>query len=223
MNTTTEALPARFSLRRPLADLPWCDVIAQKCPLPPLDDQSCFALWNEYDMLPNVRLHSLLVASIAGRLAERALERGFDVSVEQVRAAALLHDIAKSYCVRHGGSHALAGASWVVERMLHYPVAQGVLFHVHWPWPLPANICALPFFIIYADKRVCHDSCVTLEDRFEDLITRYGKSEDARQGILASFEQGKSIERAFTALLEWDIHEDTFNFGRLVRRTNGLS
>jgi putative nucleotidyltransferase with HDIG domain len=176
-------------------------------------------------MLPNVRRHSLLVAHIATRLAERAVECGFDVSVEQVRAAGLLHDIAKSYCLRHGGSHAMIGASWVVERTRHYPVARGVLLHVHWPWPLPedAEICGLPFFIIYADKRVRHDRCVSLGERFEDLLTRYGKNAGARQSIRESFTQGKNIERAFTALLKWDMHEDSFDCGRLVEREECFS
>jgi putative nucleotidyltransferase with HDIG domain len=208
-----------------MTGLPQCGALARARPLPPPpDDDRCFALWRAYEMLPNVRGHSLLVAHIATRLAERAVEQGFDVSVEQVRAAAMLHDIAKSYCVRYGGSHAMIGASWVVERTAHYPVAQGVLFHVHWPWPLPegASICGLPFFIIYADKRVRHDHCVNLKERFEDLLARYGKNAEARQSIRESFAQGKNIERAFTALLKWDMHEDSFDCGRLVEREGGF-
>lgn len=220
-----DAPPAGSALRRPMAGLPPCGTLSGASPLPPPpDDERCFVLWRAYEMLPNVRRHSLLVAHIATRLAERAAERGFDVSVEQVRAAGLLHDIAKSYCVRHGGSHAMIGASWVVERTRHYPVAQGVLLHVHWPWPLPegAGICSLPFFIIYADKRVRHDRCVSLEERFEDLLTRYGKSAEARHSIRESFAQGKDIERAFAALLQEDIHENSFDCGRLVEREGSL-
>ncbi|MDR2056385.1 MAG: HD domain-containing protein [Desulfovibrio sp.] len=225
MSTNKAALPESSAPRRPMAGLPPCGALSRAGPLPPPpDDESCFALWRAYDMLPNVRRHSLLVAHIAARLAGRAAERGFDVSVEQARAAGLLHDIAKSYCVRHGGSHAMLGASWVVERTRHYPVAQGVLLHVHWPWPLPedAGICGLPFFIIYADKRVRHDRCVSLEERFEDLLARYGRSGEARRSIRESFAQGKDIERAFTALLKWDLHEDSFDCGRLVEREGDL-
>jgi hypothetical protein len=202
-----------------LAGLPPCvHGASEQTPSPPPDEKTCFSLWRDYGMLPNVQRHSLLVAHIAVCLAKRAVEAGFKISIPQVRASALLHDIAKSYCLKHGGSHAMIGASWVVERTLHYPVAQGVLFHVHWPWPLPegSGICALPFFIIYADKRVRHDCCVSLEDRYEDLLARYGGNEHARQGIRASFEQGKNIERAFTALMQWDIHENSFDCGRMV-------
>ena len=101
----------------------------------------------------------------------------------------------------------------------NYALAQGVMLHVHWPWPLPegAGICALPFFVIYADKRVRHDACVPLEERYEDLLTRYGRTEAAREGIRGSYEQGKTIERALSAQLGWALHEDSFDCGRLVQ------
>ncbi len=85
----------------------------------------------------------------------------------------------------------------------NYALAQGVMLHVHWPWHIPegAGICALPFFVIYADKRVRHDACVSLDDRYEDLLTRYGCTEAARAGIRSSYEQGKIIERALSAQL----------------------
>lgn len=131
----------------------------------------------------------------------------------------LLHDIAKTYCLRHGGSHALLGGAWAVAETRNYTLAQGVMLHVHWPWPLPegAGICALPFFVIYADKRVRHDACVPLEERYEDLLTRYGRTEAAREGIRGSYEQGKTIERALSAQLGWALHEDSFDCGRLVQ------
>ena len=170
-------------------------------------------------MLPNVQRHSRLVAHIATALARRAAEKGFAVNVPEVRASALLHDIAKTYCLRHGGSHALLGGAWAVAETRNYALAQGVMLHVHWPWPLPegAGICALPFFVIYADKRVRHDASVPLEERYEDLLTRYGRTEAAREGIRGSYEQGKTIERALSAQLGWALHEDSFDCGRLVQ------
>ncbi|WP_165067436.1 HDIG domain-containing metalloprotein [Desulfovibrio sp. ZJ200] len=222
MNNFHAACPdGREPACRPFARLPEPRALglglASSAPVP--GDQACFALWKKYAMLPNIQRHSLLVARIATELARRAAEKGFAVNVPQVRASALLHDIAKSYCVRHGGSHAQLGAGWVVAETRNYAVAQGVMLHVHWPWPLPegAGICALPFFVIYADKRVRHDSCVSLAERYEDLLERYGHSEAARQGIRASYEQGRNIERALSAQLGWALHEDSFDCGRLVQ------
>ena len=196
-----------------LAEFPRSDMLSR---VP--DDAACFALWDKYDMLPNIRRHSLLVAHIATRLAERAAEAGFAVHVPQVRAGALLHDIAKTYCVRHGGGHAQLGAAWTVAETGNYAIAQGVMLHVWWPWALPAgnDICALPFFVMYADKRVRHDACVTLEERYDDLLARYGRNEAACADIRTAYRQGKEIESALAARLGWTLHEDSFDCGRLV-------
>ena len=181
-------------------------------------DAACFALWDKYAMLPNIRRHSLLVAHIATALARKAEALGLPVRAAQVRASALLHDIAKTYCVRYGGSHAQVGAAWTVAETGNYAVAQGVMLHVWWPWSLPqgTDICALPFFVMYADKRVRHDACVTLEERYDDLLQRYGRTEEAREGIRAAYRQGKTIEDALAVLLGWSLHEDSFDSGRLV-------
>lgn len=186
-------------------------------PEPP-DDAFCFALWDKYEMLENVRAHSLMVAHIATEMASRAKKLGMGVDVEAVRASGLLHDLAKTWCLLYGGSHAILGASWTMDETRHGGIAQGVLLHVHWPWKLPEgpSICSLPFFVMYADKRVRHDACVTLEERFEDLLKRYGKTEDARMGIRKSWEQSKIIEKLFSKALEWDLDEHNFNCGRLV-------
>lgn len=169
-------------------------------------------------MLDNIRNHSWLVACIATKLAERAAETGFDVDVAACRASGLLHDLAKTWCIQHGGSHAILGASWVVEETRHYGVAQGVILHVHWPWRLPEGkaICCLPIFVIYADKRVRHDQLVTIDERFDDLIKRYGKSEAARQSIRNSCEQAKQIEASLSTQLNWKLNEHSFDCGRLV-------
>ncbi len=186
------------------------------------DDAACMALWDKYGMLDNIRAHSRMVAHIATDLAQRARAAGFPVNVAAVRASAMLHDIAKTYSVLHGGSHAQLGASWVVAETRNHALAQGVLLHVHWPWAVPeqepGRLFSIPFFVIYADKRVKHDQCVPLRQRYEDLLVRYGHTEKARKGIRLSWQQGECIERAFEAHLGYAIHEDSFDSGRLVQR-----
>lgn len=195
-----------------------CSPDARPCPP---GDHACFALWEKYAMLPNIKRHSLKVAKVATALAKRAFSLGFDVCPRAVRASALLHDIAKTYSIRYGGSHAQLGATWTIQETHNYEIAQGVLLHVFWPWEVPTGpeICSLPFFIIYADKRVRHDGIVSLEKRFSDLLQRYGQNEDARQNIRLSQKQSETIESALSAQLGWKLHEDTFDSGRLVVRT----
>ncbi len=205
----------------PLASLPWLNfsesepVDAKPC-IP--NDEACFELWDTYNMLDNIRAHSLLVADFATALAQLAVEKGHPVCVPSIRASALLHDIAKSYTICHGGSHAQMGASFVIQHTGNRQIAQGVAMHVHWPWDIPKNVCSLPFFIIYADKRVMHDNCVTLKTRYKDLLKRYGTNELHKKNIRLSYEQGRNIEKALSALLECNLHAHTFDSGRLVKR-----
>lgn len=186
--------------------------------IPPPDDQRCFQLWDQYNMLENVRQHSLMVARIATFMAEKAARLGLISNPAETRASALLHDLAKSYCLRYGGSHALLGASWTLQETRRPDIAQGVLLHVSWPWKLPegAKICSLPFLVMYADKRVKHSDCVTLAERFEDLLVRYGKTEAARKGIRDSWEQARIIEQRLSYYLEMNLNEYSFNCGRMV-------
>lgn len=188
--------------------------------LPPVDavptDAQCRLLWDAYGMLPNIRAHSELVACLATALAERARAAGLAVDVAEVRAAALLHDLAKTYTIRHGGNHCQLGAAWVQEITGNPALSQGVLCHVHWPREIDLAADFLPLALIYSDKRVKHNQIVTLETRFDDLLVRYGTTDYIRARIRESFQQAEAIERALAATLGVDIHENTFGCGRLV-------
>lgn len=188
--------------------------------LPPVDavptDAQCRLLWDAYGMLPNIRAHSELVACLATALADMARAAGLTVEVAEVRAAALLHDLAKTYTIRHGGNHCQLGAAWVQEITGNPALAQGVLCHVHWPREIDLAADFLPLALIYSDKRVKHNQIVTLEARFDDLLVRYGTTDYIRGRIRESFQQAEAIEQALAATLGVDIHENTFGCGRLV-------
>ena len=133
MNITSAAQPRLpqpplAESNRPLAGLPPLPSLCRaSAPRPVPGDAACFALWDKYAMLPNIRRHSLLVAHVATVLAQRAADMGFAVRVPEVRAGGLLHDIAKTYSVRHGGSHAQIGAAWTVAETGNYAIAQAPL------------------------------------------------------------------------------------------------
>lgn len=175
--------------------------------LPPVPDEAaCVRLWDKYGMLSNIRAHSRAVARVALDVAERAVALGHAVDLPALEAASLLHDVAKTYTILHGGAHAQLGAAWVREETGRPDLAQAVLFHVSWPWtggPLAPETdpLRLPLLVSYADKRARHDEVVGLEERFEDLLERYGDTEEHRALILANREQAVAYERALTALV----------------------
>lgn len=215
MNTV--AAPHPLSHLPVLAMLPAPGTFVSAVP----DVTSCHALWDKYAMLDHIRAHSTQVAALAVALAEQAVACGHTIDVPSVHASALLHDIAKTYTIAHGGSHAQMGASWVIAETGNRNIARGVMTHVHWPWPVgdATHVCCLPFFIIYADKRIKHATCVSLAERFEDLLERYGHTTFARASIRDSYAQGQAIERALSAQLGMELHAYTLNSGRLVERT----
>ena len=182
------------------------------------DDARCLAWWDEFDMLPHIRQHSLAVARVATSLALAAKDHGLDVDVQTVRASALLHDLAKTYTIRHGGNHSQLGGAWVQELTGNPLVACGIVHHVHWPWAVDARAFFLPMAIIYADKRVRHDTVVTLDERFEDLYSRYGTTQYIRDRLAESRQQSLTIEKALGQILGAHLHEDSFDSGRLVQR-----
>ena len=170
------------------------------------DEAQCVRLWDKYGMMPHIREHCRAVASVALEIVRRAEERGVlpegrGLSTPYVLAGGLLHDIAKTYTIRHGGSHAQLGAAWVRDETGNPALAQAVLWHVSWPWqsgPLDdaADPLRLPVIIAYADKRVRHTEFVTLDERFDDLMVRYGIDDERKARITGYLNRTKSVEKA---------------------------
>lgn len=203
----------------PYSDMPFLPKIARKATTALIpDEEDCKILWHKYEMPEHIRQHSFVVAKIASEISARAESMGFGINSSACFSSALLHDLAKNYCIKYGGAHALLGGSWVLAETGNYAIAQGVLLHVHWPWALPLGsaICCLPIIVLYADKRARHNECVSLKERFEDILKRYGKTAESRRNIRFSWDQAKIIEQRLSKQLGWNLDEDTFNCGGLV-------
>ncbi len=167
-------------------------------------------------MLDNIAEHSLMVAHVATFLAKRAKEKGLNVDVPTVRASALLHDIAKTYCIRHGGNHSQLGGAWVMELTGNPLIALGVTHHVYWPFTMDLNLYFTPLAVLYADKRVNHSELVSIKDRFRDLVVRYGVPLNLRDRIKVTEDQALDLEKMLCDTLEVDLNACNFDSGRLV-------
>lgn len=178
--------------------------------------RQCIDWWDEYQMLDNIKAHSMLVAKVAVQTSELALDSGVHVDIPTIQASALLHDIAKSYCIHHGGNHSQIGAAWAMQLTGNPAISMGVLHHVFWPFEPEADKYFLPLVISYADKRVMHDSFTTLEKRFNDLKVRYGKTEKIKQRIHKTFEQSLILEERLSKLIGVDLNACSLDCGRLV-------
>lgn len=188
-------------------------------------EEECLGWWETHGMLGHIKEHSLLVAAVATTLAELAAERNLgipeqltaDEFVRSVHASGLLHDLGKTYSIAHGGNHSQIGAAWAMELTANPRIAQGVMHHVYWPGALDLDKHFLPLAVIYADKRVKHDTLVDIDERFTDLMERYGHTERSRGWIMRSHAQGRELENLMSTYLGEDIHAYPFDRRRLVR------
>lgn len=214
MNRTTPNIPMApmwpelpappFSARR--AGQPW------RVP----DEARCLAWWDRFAMPEHIRAHSRKVAQVACFVAKAGQRLGLDVDVDTVHASALLHDLAKIYCINHGGNHSQLGGAWAMALTGNPLLAQGVMHHVYWPFEVDLERFFTPLAVLYADKRVSHDRIVHIEDRFGDLLDRYGKTPEMCERIHTTNSQAKDIEDALSRLLEIDLNAHAFDCGRLV-------
>jgi uncharacterized protein len=154
----------------------------------------CFALMEQHGMLPNIKDHSLQVARIAVCLAKNLKSHFPNLNLDLVEAGGLLHDIAKTSCLKTKGNHALIGEE-MVRAMGFEPLAPIVAQHVLLNEAYFQNRLVDEVILVhYADKRVRHDQIVGLEDRFEYLVETYGRSQEAVQRINALYQDTLKIE-----------------------------
>lgn len=142
----------------------------------------------------HVIVHSICVNRVARFLAEMLNERGENLDLDLVEAASLLHDIMKMDGIRTGENHAKAGGK-LLREMGFRRVGEVVEQHVV-AEEIPGLLRVTEEELVnYADKRVMHERIVSLEERFEDLKERYGKTPEARAMIGSHLERAKNIER----------------------------
>jgi len=165
--------------------------------------RQCFQLMDEYRMLANIRDHSLLVARVAGLMAEALGRSGVKVSVELTVAGALLHDIAKTACLECDGNHAAMGSE-ICQRHDYAEIAEIVAEHVILQDGIASKCCREKEIVYYADKRVLHDQVVGLNERLDYILARYGRDDERLHGLIRdNFSRCRQVEERLFALLPW--------------------
>lgn len=155
---------------------------------------ACLEMLKRRGVPLHVIVHSMQVSRVARFLAQKLNLKGEGLNLELVEAASLLHDISKMDGLRTGENHAKA-AGRLLREMGHERVARVVEQHVV-AEEVPGLVRITEEELVnYSDKRVMHDRIVTLEERFEDLKERYGRSPESRAIIGSHLERARKIER----------------------------
>ncbi|MEW6668432.1 MAG: HD domain-containing protein [Thermodesulfobacteriota bacterium] len=169
--------------------------------IPSLD--ICFRLMDTYEMPENIRRHSMMVERIASLITRRLRKAGLGLSPEKVTAGALMHDIAKSLCLKTGEVHSVKGRDICLQNHLD-EIADIVAEHVVLNNHRPEGQLTEKEIVYYADKRVNHDIVVSLEDRLRYLLERYAKEvAHLEAAIMRNFQVCKELERSIFSKLDF--------------------
>jgi uncharacterized protein len=127
-------------------------------------------------MRDNILRHSEQVMKVSMALVQN-LRDPSSINADLVKAAALLHDIAKSRTIQTKEMrHDLIGGEMMRELGFE-DIAYIVESHVVFNDFAPEGKLEEREIVFYADKRVMHDKIVSLDHRIRDLVDRYGVNE----------------------------------------------
>lgn len=159
-----------------------------------------------FNMLDNIIRHSVQVMHVAMALTEN-LRDPDSVQPGLVRAGALLHDIAKTRTI---GSkelrHDMIGGQ-IMREMGYDAIADIVESHVVFEGFRPDGELEARELVFYADKRVMHETIVSIDDRVDDLVERYGMNERIVKLITDNKNFVLEVERKIQGFLTRDIDE----------------
>jgi molybdenum cofactor cytidylyltransferase len=154
-------------------------------------------------MPPDRVRHCYKVAEVADNLGKALTMAGEKADLDLVRAASILHDIAKGQ-----KDHARAGGNLLVE-MGFNKVGNIVSAHSDLPDGLKGS--SLETKIVYlADKFVSGENLVTIEQRYDQALERFSAIENIKNEILKRREGAFQVENEFESSLGYPLERIVF-------------
>ncbi len=169
-----------------------------------ITEDECLKIMKESGMFPNIIDHSRQVRNVAVRIAD-SLKDGIKTDRALVASGALLHDIAKTKSIQDGTrGHDREGAGILMKMGLE-DEAEICRAHVKMP-DFKADGPLLEKEIVhYADKRVKHDKVVSIKERMDDLIVRYGSTDERIRSIEEDRKFVTELEKKIQGFMKTDI------------------
>ena len=135
----------------------------------------------KYCMLPNIVAHSRQVMRVSLVITDN-LKNGVSINRNLVMAAALFHDITKARSLETREPYDQSGGE-LLRELGFERIGEIVKQHVIILDFNPQERLEEREIINCADKRVMHDRIASLAERLEDLIRRYGTTEEIKNLI----------------------------------------
>lgn len=168
-------------------------------------EEECYEIIETYDMLPNILEHSREVMRVALAITDNT-KNGVYINRKLVIAASLLHDITKTVSLNTKEPHDITGAQ-LMRNLGFTGIAQIVEEHVIIRNFDPQSNLEEREIVYYADKRVMHTSIVSVEERIDDIIARYGSTPERINLINQNKELILRVERKINGFLIKDINQ----------------
>jgi uncharacterized protein len=175
---------------------------AKSLDIPNVDE--CLGLMRQYHMLSNIKDHSIVVAQVAEVITNGLIAAGHELSMDTVIAGALLHDIGKTACLDNDDDHAAKGFEICLAHDLN-SIADIIAEHVILKNYSAEKNFAEKEIVYYADKRVNHDQVVSLEERLEYILERYGMNNEIRcRAIKKNYDRCRDLEKRMFSFLAFE-------------------
>ena len=165
--------------------------------------EECDELMAKYSMLPNIVAHSRQVMRVSLAITDN-VKKGVAINRDMIIAAALLHDITKTRSLETREPHDQSGGE-LLRELGFVSIGEIVKQHVILFDFDPKARLKESEIINYADKRVMHDRIVSLAERVQDLIQRYGATEEIKDRIQQNEFQVIAIEKKIAGSIAIDL------------------
>jgi putative nucleotidyltransferase with HDIG domain len=143
---------------------------------------------------PHIYRHCSKVAEVAAVIGQALIMAGTNLDLDAIRAAALLHDIAKGQ-----PDHDIAGAM-LLREMGFGKVADMVAVHTDLPQRIQS--ISMETKVVYlSDKFVVDEMLVSLEERYQSAVQRFGVGADIEAGILQRRDRALAVKKEIELLL----------------------
>lgn len=161
-------------------------------------EEECYAIIKRANTSVKMINHCKQVAQLSCVMASYLIKAGSHLNLELIRAAALLHDLAKGE-----PHHAQVGA----KKLVDYPevaeiVAEHMDISLHYDQPLTEKE------IVYlADKLVIEDQIISLQARFSGPLEQHKNDQEVFRRIRQRMSDAESIQTRIEQLIKMPLHD----------------
>lgn len=161
-------------------------------------EEDCYAIINRTNTSVMVFNHCKQVAQLSCVMASYLIKSGSYLNLELIRAAALLHDVAKGE-----PHHAQVGA----RRLMDYPEVAGIIAE-HMDITLNPDHPLTEKEIVYlADKLVIEDQITSLQARFSGPLEQHKNDQEIFRRIRQRMIDAESIQTRIEGLIQMPLHD----------------